>query len=463
MPLLMTDVAAGSDAALRLQQNMAAMPNVQQAQDMAMQDAQLKIQQEQENVQKTRLSNLQSDTGIKADADIKNKVQALIKNKDYIESSPSDQVLKLASLYGEAGKTEDMAKLIKSSGDIATKEIANKQKTLDLHSQEVGNAFAVVDALKTPEQRESFFKEMQEKKPEQYKAMVDQIGSNTFAKMSSEEKQAALKGLMLNAKGQLLAQLKQQDLERSLELQRLKNEQADRNNFTKLQSRAMGFDDESKSFNSATAQIEKIEIRAERSPERKALVEAKNTADRKSAARFFSSSRNDSDEYIKAKNALDEYDLKIAKEKLRIATSHKSYKGQDDDIESFKKEVQLFGGDVDTPPPAAKDKPAGTPAPTTSGAPADEPSKTTGTGTATSPLSMPQSKDQLVDGSYYQTAKGTLIWNKASSTFIEPKVTKEDTTKYTRSKGVRGNWEYTRSTRGMTKAEYAELDKKKKE
>ena len=87
----------------------------------------------------------------------------------------------------------------------------------------------------------------------------------------------------------------------------------------------------------------------------------------------------------------------------------------------------------------------------------------TGTGTATSPLSMPQSKDQLVDGSYYQTAKGTLVWDKASSTFIEPKVTKEDTTKYTRSKGVRGNWEYTRSTRGMTKAEYAELDKKKKE
>ena len=462
MAYLMTDVAAGSNAALQLQQNMAAAPDVQQQQANIMQEQQLKLQQEQENVQKTRLGNLQSDTGIKADADIKNKVQALIKNKDYIESSPSDQVLKLASLYGEAGKTEDMAKLIKSSGDIATKEIANKQKTLDLHSQEVGNTFAVIDALKTPEQRETFFKEMQEKKPEQYKAMVDQIGPNTFAKMSSEEKQAALKGLMLNAKGQLLSQLKQQDLEKALEIQKLKNEQADRNNFTKLQARAMGLDDESKSFNSATAQIEKIEARAERSPERKALVEAKNTADRKSAARFFSSSRNDSDEYIKAKNSLDEYDLKIAKEKLRIATSHKPYRGQDDDIESFKKEVQLFGGDVDTPAPATTDKPTGTTAPT-SGAPAAEPSKTTETGTATSPLSMPQSKDQLVDGSYYQTAKGTLVWDKASSTFIEPKVTKEDTTKYTRSKGVRGNWEYTRSTRGMTKAEYAELDKKKKE
>jgi len=458
MAYLMSDVAAGSSAALQLQQNMAAAPDVQQQQANIMQEQQLKLQQEQENVQKTRLSNLQSDTGIKADADIKNKVQALIKNKDYVESSPSDQVLKLASLYGEAGKTEDMAKLIKSSGDIAAKEIANKQKQLDLHSQEVGNTFAVIDALKTPEQRDNFFKEMQEKKPEQYKTMVDQIGPDTFAKMSSEEKQAALKGLMLNAKGQLLTQLKQQDLEKSLEVQRLKNEQADRNNFVKLQARAMGLDDESKSFNSATAQIEKIETRAERSPERKALVEAKNVADRKSAARFFSSSRSDSDEYIKAKNALDEYDLKIAKEKLRIATSHKSYKGQDADIEMFKKEVQLFGGDVDEPtPPPAKDKPTSTAAPTA------ESTKTTGTGTATSPLSMPQSADQLVDGSYYQTAKGTLVWDKTSSTFIEPKITKKDTTKYTRSKGVRGNWEYTRSTRGMTKAEYAELDKKKKE
>ena len=40
---------------------------------------------------------------------------------------------------------------------------------------------------------------------------------------------------------------------------------------------------------------------------------------------------------------------------------------------------------------------------------------------------------------------------------------KTDTTRYARSKGPRGNWVYTPSPRGMTKAQYEELDKKKKE
>ena len=60
MAYLMSDVAAGSDAALRLQQNMAAAPYVQQEQA-------LEVQQKQANLERTKLANLVADTGIKAD------------------------------------------------------------------------------------------------------------------------------------------------------------------------------------------------------------------------------------------------------------------------------------------------------------------------------------------------------------------------------------------------------------
>ena len=131
----MSDVAAGSNAALQLQRNMAAAPDVQQAQTNVMQEQANTLQQQQQNVEKTRLANIIADTGIKTDADIRNKIQNLVKDDSYIKSSPSDQVLKMASLVGESGKPEDMAKLIEASERISTRDLVNQTKKTDIERQ----------------------------------------------------------------------------------------------------------------------------------------------------------------------------------------------------------------------------------------------------------------------------------------------------------------------------------------
>jgi len=349
----MSDVAAGSNAALQLQQNIAAAPNVQQVQQNVMQEKALKLQQEAANVQTSRLANTIAETGIQADADIKNKIQGLVQTPDYLKAEPAEQQRKLANIYMQAGKAEEGSKLLKYAEDTDAKELSNKQKTLDLHAQELGNAFGVLEGIKD----ETKFNETVSKFPPEQIASIKQQIPN-WDNFSPTEKKEALKNLMLNAKGQLTMQIKQLDYEKALAVQNLKNESEVLKQSIRLQIKAMGLDDEGKSFNSATSELRRIEEDAERSPERKALVERKEAADRKSMARFGSSFRGDTDEYIKAKKDLDDYDLKTAEKKLRIAVNHKPYTGQEEDIKIYRKEVELLGGGKEEEKPKAKETPA---------------------------------------------------------------------------------------------------------
>ena len=54
----MSDVAAGSNAALQLQKNMAAAPDVQQMQTNAMQEQANTLQQQEQNIEKTKFANI---------------------------------------------------------------------------------------------------------------------------------------------------------------------------------------------------------------------------------------------------------------------------------------------------------------------------------------------------------------------------------------------------------------------
>jgi hypothetical protein len=198
----MSDVAAGSNAALQLQRNMAAAPDVQQTQANVMQEQANTLQQQQQNVEKTRLANIIADTGIKTDADIRNKIQNLVKDDSYIKSSPSDQVLKMASLVGESGKPEDMAKLIEASERISTRDLVNQTKKADIERQSIADASSVLETIPEAQVNDRF-----NSLPEATKNLViGRVGEANWNNFSPKEKKAVVQNLFETANSKLQEQ-----------------------------------------------------------------------------------------------------------------------------------------------------------------------------------------------------------------------------------------------------------------
>lgn len=198
----MSDVAAGSNAALQLQRNMAAAPDVQQTQANVMQEQANTLQQQQQNVEKTRLANIIADTGIKTDADIRNKIQNLVKDDSYIKSSPSDQVLKMASLVGESGKPEDMAKLIEASERISTRDLVNQTKKADIERQSIADASSVLETIPDAQVNDRF-----NSLPEATRNLViGRVGEANWNNFSPKEKKAVVQNLFETANSKLQEQ-----------------------------------------------------------------------------------------------------------------------------------------------------------------------------------------------------------------------------------------------------------------
>jgi len=202
MAFLMSDVAAGSNAALQLQRNMAAAPDVQQTQTNVMQEQANTLQQQQQNIEKTKLANLVADTGIKTDADIKSKIQNLVKDDSYIKSSPSDQVLKMASLVGESGKPEDMAKLIEASERISTRDLLNQSKKSDIERQSIADASSVLETIPDAQVNDRF-----NSLPEATRNLViGRVGEANWNNFSPKEKKAVVQNLFETANSKLQEQ-----------------------------------------------------------------------------------------------------------------------------------------------------------------------------------------------------------------------------------------------------------------
>jgi len=202
MAFLATDVAAGSNAALQLQRNMAAAPDVQQAQTNLMQEQANTLQQQQENIKKTNLANLVADTGIKADSDIRNKIQKLIKEDSYISSSPSDQVLKMASIVGESGKPEDMAKLIEASERISTRDLVNQTKKADIDRQQIADASGVIENI-PEDQVNNAFNRLPKTTMD---LIVGRVGQENWTNFSPKEKKAVVQNLFESTNAKLQEQ-----------------------------------------------------------------------------------------------------------------------------------------------------------------------------------------------------------------------------------------------------------------
>jgi hypothetical protein len=181
---------------------MAAAPDVQQTQTNVMQEQANTLQQQQQNLEKTKLANIVADTGIKTDADIKSKIQNLVKDDSYIKSSPSDQVLKMASLVGESGKPEDMAKLVEVSERISTRDLLNQSKKADIERQSIADASSVLETIPEAQVNDRF-----NSLPEATRNLViGRVGEANWNNFSPKEKKAVVQNLFETANSKLQEQ-----------------------------------------------------------------------------------------------------------------------------------------------------------------------------------------------------------------------------------------------------------------
>ena len=197
MPLLMSDVAAGSNAALQLQQNMAAMPNVQQVEANKMQKQQLKLQQEQANVQRSKLANTISEIGIQADRDSRDKLAKMYQSPEMQAAVDENRFGDVSRMTGlalmQAGKFEEGTKAFTQATIYDSKKVADEAKALDNNERELSKAVAVLSSVAEDKIGDTF-----NRLPEKaQKDVISQVGQENWNNFSNAEKKSALNNLML--------------------------------------------------------------------------------------------------------------------------------------------------------------------------------------------------------------------------------------------------------------------------
>ena len=187
----MSDVAAGSNAALQLQRNMAAAPDVQQMQTNVMQEQANTLQQQQENIEKTKLANFVADAGIKVNADIKSKIQTLVGKEDYIKADSAGQALQLARLYGEQGQAENSAKFMEVSDKITARDLVNQSRKTAIDRQAIADAAGVLEKIPDANVNDTF-----NNFPKTTRDLItSRVGQANWDKFSPKEKKAIVQNL----------------------------------------------------------------------------------------------------------------------------------------------------------------------------------------------------------------------------------------------------------------------------
>jgi len=349
MAYLMSDVAAGSNAALQLQQNMAAAPDVQQQQAMA-------VQQQQANLERTKLANLVADTGIKADQESKQKLSALTQSPEFKAADDAKRLQMISAKQFELGKIEDGAKTLTASELYTAKEVANKQKQLDVQAQQIGNAFGVISAV--PDDK---VQEFVDRLPKENKdALISQIGKENWDKMNGAEKKEATKNLMLNAKGQMAKQMKEIELEKAAMNNEIKVKIAEIQANARIQSRLIGgTDHQMKDWNSYQIRQQAIEKSGQKTLENldKAVDDAQAKLDK---TFWFNPAGKEKEALQRAITKRDEFQRNQIQKEIDLATSAPDFPGRNTIIDNLKQQLELYPKPDDK---GGKNKPAGAPAP----------------------------------------------------------------------------------------------------
>lgn len=258
MAYLMTDMAAGSTAALQMQKNMAAAPYVQQEADAAAEETQLKLQQDrlkamyapqqmalkmqedQATAERNRISDMVTKTNLQLDKDAKAKIQTVMQTDEF---KNADDV-KRAKLLNQAELevTGDPEKYFKNNQGIelaAQRESKTKQLEADLNAQNLTRALSNINNI-PKEQLGSYIDNLPESVT---KAAIAGVGNANWGKFTPEQKRDALAGQMHSA----AAQLVDQKIEGTRETQKIINKSREKiaaaHDAAKIKAKTIGVED----------------------------------------------------------------------------------------------------------------------------------------------------------------------------------------------------------------------------
>ena len=387
MAYLMSDVAVGSNAALQLQQNMAAAPNVQQVEANKMQKQQIKIQQEQANVAKTNLANLVSDADIKASEKSKATLQNLYNTpefQDAVNKQDNSAILKMTQVaLFKAGDTEKAFKLTSEVDKANAAQLANQEKQNILDAVEVSKAHYNLEQGAT---LENLPKEQQD-------VLIKEVGQANWDKFTPEQRIDVTKNLMMITSKRLTNQLAAMQEDKIEQTGQNKKDVANINVDGRIRAKIIGEEHadaressrESAAFVRAKISEEGRNTRAEKRIEEKTWSDVNKEINQVGNARITLNLKNKLDDakaarqkgptgsmdqikldnnYRDAVNDYNEYQLKNAQRQLDIALSAPdSFKEKKYVVDKLKHNVELFGGKTNAEEAEAK---KGKPTPTES-------------------------------------------------------------------------------------------------
>jgi hypothetical protein len=180
---------------------MAAAPNVQQVEANKMQEQQLKLQQEQENVSKTKLANIVSETGIKSEAKKQDIVAKWMQDPVNANKSVGDMASGLSAAFMGAGLVEDGEKLSTAAANAEYKQALVKSKEAAQQMQVIGSAYSTI-ADASPEQFKTLLGQMSE---EQKQAITKSI-PKFFEENDPKLQKSQLEHLMMTSSQQIMQQ-----------------------------------------------------------------------------------------------------------------------------------------------------------------------------------------------------------------------------------------------------------------
>ena len=373
MAYLMTDVAAGSNAALQMQKNMAAAPYVQQETAAAAEETQLKLQQDrikaqyagqqaaveqqqaQANLEKTRLNTMVVESGFKAGEEAKNKLIQLAETPEWKAADDSGRMRLAAATQMASGDVINGTNSLKGAELLDAKRVATEAKQLAMQDEALGKANAALQAVPDADVG-AYFDRLPEANK---KAVIDQVGQANWNSYDGKQKKQVVSALLMNAKGQTNMQLKEVEVVKAQiaadSRERIEQSRED----TRIVLRAMG--DASKSDRSMRDW--NIFVRAQETLEKsgeKAIVpldKAVEAAQAKLDKTYFFDA-GETAELSKAVAKRDEFKRTQLQKELNLAVSAPDNPAKQVTIDALKTQLKMYPDTEVKPTPVPEDKPA---------------------------------------------------------------------------------------------------------
>ena len=361
MAYLMSDMAAGSTAALQMQKNMAAAPYVQQEAAAQAQETQLKLQQEQANLEKTRLSTMVSETEFKVGQEARTKLNQLALTPEWKAADDSGRMRLAASSQMATGDVINGANSLKGAELLDAKKVATEAKQLAMQDEALGKANSALQAVPDADVGVYFDRLPEANK----KAVIDQVGQANWDAYDGKQKKAVVSSLMMNAKGQTGMQVKQLEVVKAQIAADSRIEVENARNDTRIALRAMG----SAAKSNRDMQDWNIFVRAQETLEKSGakslepLDKAVEAAQAKLDKTYFFDAGETAD-LRKAVAKRDEFKKNQLQKELNLAVSAPDNAAKQVTIDAIKTQLKMYLDPDADKPSAGEPAPKPTTAPT---------------------------------------------------------------------------------------------------